>query len=288
MPAAGDERRRLVDDLRRMTELYFGYPARQANVAAWLAMPVDQLRRVRERWAELMSKRGAAAAAGEPAAAAAEGVTMKLDEAKAIAEGLVEGMRPYCARVEIAGSIRRRKAEVKDIEIVAVPKWELAPVEEQVRDLFGSPPRAPQNFNLLHFWATKLSGVRWIKPGTSEVVDWQPKPEGKYWRGIVGGRIKLDLFLARPDNFGLIFLIRTGSADFSQGLVTFAKHRTSFRVGEGSLRDRDGKVLETFEERDVFDALRLDWVEPELRDGAHRVTVNGHAQFPVKGFNGNG
>jgi DNA polymerase/3'-5' exonuclease PolX len=284
MPAAGDERRALVDDLRRMTELYFGYPARPANVAAWLAMPADQLRRVRERWAELMSRREAASAGAETQAPAG-GETMKLEEAKGIAEGLVEGMRSYCARVEIAGSIRRRKAEVKDIEIVAIPKWELAPVEEQARDLFGSPPRAPQNFNLLHFWATKLSGVRWIKPGTSEVVDWQPKPEGKYWRGIVGGRIKLDLFLARPDNFGLIFLIRTGSADFSQAVVTYAKHRTSFRVGEGSLRDRDGHVLETFEERDVFDALRIDWVEPEQRDGAHRLTVNGRAQFPAKGFN---
>ena len=48
---------------------------------------------------------------------------MKLTEAKEIAEGLVEEMRPHCERVEVAGSIRRGKAQVKDLEIVAVPRW---------------------------------------------------------------------------------------------------------------------------------------------------------------------
>lgn len=47
---------------------------------------------------------------------------MNLDYAKQIAEALIEELRPYCERISIAGSIRRGKQEVKDIEIVAVPK----------------------------------------------------------------------------------------------------------------------------------------------------------------------
>lgn len=48
---------------------------------------------------------------------------MEHSAALKIAEGLVCEFGPYCERVEIAGSIRRGKAEVGDIEIVAVPRF---------------------------------------------------------------------------------------------------------------------------------------------------------------------
>lgn len=52
---------------------------------------------------------------------------MLLENALAIAEGIVEALNPYCTIINIAGSCRRRKPEVKDIEIVALPKTILAP-----------------------------------------------------------------------------------------------------------------------------------------------------------------
>lgn len=58
---------------------------------------------------------------------------MQLAQAKTIAEGLVEAFKPYCRRVQIAGSIRRERPEVKDIEIVAVPHMRFG------EDLFGNP-----------------------------------------------------------------------------------------------------------------------------------------------------
>lgn len=60
MPAADDERRLLVVSLCRMTETYFGYPARQANVAGWLRMPVEQLRRVHDKWETFVEVRSKA------------------------------------------------------------------------------------------------------------------------------------------------------------------------------------------------------------------------------------
>jgi len=136
--------------------------------------------------------------------------------------------------------------------------------------------------NLLHEWATSqaaAAGVRWIKTGTPDVVDWEPKPEGKYWRALVDDAIKLDLFLASAENYGLILLIRTGSAEFSQAVMTYAKHRTPYHVEGGYLRDREGKVLETPEERDVFKALRLDYVLPRERTGQHMVRRAGRPLF---------
>ena len=46
---------------------------------------------------------------------------MKYEEALKIAEEVKALLAPHCLRIEIAGSIRRKKPEVKDIEIVAYP-----------------------------------------------------------------------------------------------------------------------------------------------------------------------
>lgn len=203
---------------------------------------------------------------------------MRLREAKLVAERLAELMSPYCARIEVAGSVRRSCPEVKDVELVAIPRWEERP--GQAPSLFAA---EAERVNLLHEWAVAEAagaGVRWIKPGTPEVVDWVPKPEGKYWRALVEDTVKLDLFLTAPENYGMIMTIRTGCAEFSQALMTYAKHRTPYHVEGGYLRDREGAVLETPEERDVFRALKVDYVLPRERTGQHVVCRAGRPMFP--------
>jgi len=59
---------------------------------------------------------------------------MELLPATQIAEAIIEKLAPYCKIINIAGSIRRQKTEVKDIELVVLPKKEVvakAPVEEK-------------------------------------------------------------------------------------------------------------------------------------------------------------
>lgn len=209
---------------------------------------------------------------------------MRLEDAGDMARRLVTVMAPFCLRVEIAGSVRRSCPEVKDVELVAVPRWAERPAP--IQSLFVE---ESERVNLLHEWAVNEAagaGVRWIKPGTSEVVDWEPKPEGKYWRALIDGAIKLDLFLAAPENYGMIMAIRTGCAEFSQGLMTFAKLRTPYRVEGGYLRDREGAPRETPEERDVFDLLGVDFVEPKERTGQHALRRQGRPQFPLRGAYG--
>ena len=46
-----------------------------------------------------------------------------LHRAEEVANEVVELLEPYCERIAIAGSIRRRKPEVGDIEILAIPKY---------------------------------------------------------------------------------------------------------------------------------------------------------------------
>lgn len=182
---------------------------------------------------------------------------MELGHARKRAAALLDLMRPDILRGEIAGSIRRQKADCRDIELVVIPRWE---EEADPASLFGEPVRV----NRLHEWATQTGSVQWIKPGTSEIEPWPPKPEGKYWRGLLSDGTKLDLFIATPENFGLILLIRTGSAEFSKAVVTHA-----LRLGKPCNGGTLG--VPTPEEPDVFRVLGLQWVPPEARQGPAEV-----------------
>lgn len=203
------------------------------------------------------------------------------DIALPIAAELAAIIGMYCERVEIAGSLRRGNPEVKDIELVAVPRWEEVqpahPVAHTLTEMLlfedaqyvGDEKREPEKVNLLYQWAMQQQRVRWIKPGTSEIIDWMPKPEGKYWRGIVDGKIKLDLFLAQASNFGIIYVIRTGSQEFSTALMSHAKMR-GYPCINGFLHEQ-GQPVATPDEQSVFNILGLRYVEPRLRTDGNAV-----------------
>lgn len=167
-------------------------------------------------------------------------------------------MQPYVERAAIAGSIRRCKAEVKDIEIVAIPKL------GDKTDLFEE-----SRANRLFDWARKMrreERIQWIKSGTSEIIPWPIDEHGKYWRGLlVQSGIKLDLFLTTAETWGCTFLIRTGPADYAHKIVSDAQFKTGHRFAEGKLFDKAGDFVPTPEEDDVYAALGLFYVRPEQR-----------------------
>src|ERR1035437_1907534 len=96
-------------------------------------------------------------------------------EAYAIALDVLEQLKPHCIRAEIAGSLRRKKPLVGDIEIVAIPK-------------------------------PYLTGM--FEDGIATVVNKWEKVRGelpcKYTQRILPEGIALDLFFAQEDNWGSI------------------------------------------------------------------------------------
>ncbi|GAH36680.1 unnamed protein product, partial [marine sediment metagenome] len=52
---------------------------------------------------------------------------MELERARVIANIVVKAIAPYCQKIEVAGSIRRRKPIVKDIDLVVIARdrWNL-------------------------------------------------------------------------------------------------------------------------------------------------------------------
>ncbi len=169
---------------------------------------------------------------------------MKLNAALEAAEIAKGDLVPYCDRIEIAGSIRRRKEDVGDIEIVAIPKR----VEV---GLFGDDTeREPGFARVVNQWG-KVKG--------------DPQ-HGLYTQRILPVGIKLDLFVATPLNWGLIYAIRTGSADFSRYVLASGWVRSGYRSINGMLHTIEtGEPWPTPEEEDLFRAAGVAWIEPEKR-----------------------
>ena len=81
--------------------------------------------------------------------------------------------------------------------------------------------------------------------------------------------INLDLFIVQPPaQWGVIYLIRTGSAEFSHRFVTPRKHGgllpSHLCVKDGAIWSNN-HIIETPQERDVFDLAGVPWIEPEKR-----------------------
>jgi DNA polymerase/3'-5' exonuclease PolX len=167
-----------------------------------------------------------------------------LDNAFETAKIVINKLCGFCDRIEIAGSIRRRKAMVKDIEIVCIPK------SEEEEDLFGQKVLVPCN-------------------GFIKTVDLWPKvkgePTGRYTQRILPGDIILDLFIANKDNWGYIYAIRTGSAEYSHKVLANGWVKNGYTGKEGSLW-KNGKAVIIPEEEDLFKICGVPYTEPEERE----------------------
>jgi len=132
---------------------------------------------------------------------------MKLAMAEAIAQELLGYFAPVCDRIEIAGSVRRQKKEVKDIEIVYIPS-----VGHRAVDLFGT----EEPYRLPDVTLRNLERMDILVPD-QRVKRWGDK----YKRAVhVASGMVVEMFAADADNWGYILALRTGPADFNKLLVT--------------------------------------------------------------------
>lgn len=171
---------------------------------------------------------------------------MNLSRALVIAGKIQEQLAPLCERIEIAGSIRRARPEVNDIDLVILPR---------AGQLTAIKARCEQ----------KCQGVR---DGEQNCIYRLPLPDRT--------EIQLDLFFARPatsdllntapGNFGTLLLCRTGSKEHNIYLVEHAKRRGRRWNPYRGVMDGAGQVLASETELDIFTALDLPWIKPEARE----------------------
>lgn len=167
--------------------------------------------------------------------------------AMTLARNMEALLSPHCLRVEIAGSLRRKKPLVGDIEIVCIP----APLV----DLFGGPLFGASRVER----ALRDDGFNLLK-------------NGDYYKQAIlpNGQLKFDIFLTTPEKWGVVFTLRTGSAAFSHRLVTQRKYGgllpSNLVVKDGRIWTTGSVPLATPEEIDVFNALGLAWLDPQERE----------------------
>lgn len=116
---------------------------------------------------------------------------------------------PYCERLNIAGSVRRGKQEVHDIEIVCQPKK----VKVGMVDLFGEDTRKEEVTADFVKTVRELGKVIKGKPdGRMMQIELKNPFDGPYF-------IMLDLFMPQPHDYFRQYAIRTGSADYSHKVI---------------------------------------------------------------------
>ncbi|MCW3034009.1 MAG: hypothetical protein JWM60_2354 [Solirubrobacterales bacterium] len=173
-----------------------------------------------------------------------------LPRAMQIGEALVAGLLDGAgedARVELAGSIRRRADSVKDIDIVAVTDDPAALLE-------------------------RLGGLEEIERVSSS--------------GSAGARARthagvgVDLRIAAPGALGSLLQHFTGSGAHNTALREAAVRRGLHVSEYGILDDATGETEPFATERDVYARLGLAYIEPELRENRGELAAAADGTLP--------
>ena len=161
---------------------------------------------------------------------------MEYQKALKIAIKIKKLLARHCERIEIAGSIRRKKSMVKDIEIVAIPK--------------------PYDTGL-------------FENGIATVINKWQKVKGelpcKYTQRILPEGIKVDIFFATTVNWGIVYATRTGSANYSHKVLGTNWVIRGYKSRNGNLYYKN-KLIPILEEKDLFKRIGVKYVEPRFRE----------------------
>lgn len=204
------------------------------------------------------------------------GKRLPLRQAKSLADKVVATLDPACYRIEVAGSVRRGKATVGDLEVVCIPARGFGLFPHQ-----AGPSRLDALLDQL------LREGRLQRPA-------KPCNGERQKRFIVSScGVQLDLFITDAVRWGVTLALRTGPQAFSRSLVV-PRRRPGGRLQDGltvhdsqvwhdtdvirgmvdgrdytgpfvSLRGGAEPAVATPEEAD-FLALAGGWIPPELRD----------------------
>jgi DNA polymerase/3'-5' exonuclease PolX len=177
------------------------------------------------------------------------------------AELAIEMIKPVCRQVAIAGSVRRKRPQVRDVDLVIWPEYEVVVVQQQLSLFITEHRPSYQATGLLHL-ARKLGWDAWDANTWPGIVRIPTSEESS----LAVERIPIELYICEPDgsNFDALWQMRTGSAEYNIRLAKRAqelglKYRAGYGIFEGERRMDDGT------ERGIWTALRWEFVPPESR-----------------------
>jgi len=167
---------------------------------------------------------------------------IKLTQAKQIAEELKAQLEPTCERIVIAGSIRRQKPYVGDIELLCIPKCNgfTNQLDRQAEILIRQ--------GLFDFRRNKLG---------SKVYG----PKNKLLVHVPSG-IGVDIFSTTQECWAVSLVVRTGGAETNKRIATEAlKKGWRWHAYGRGFTTPDGEII-CRSEQEVFKAVGLPYLEP--------------------------
>lgn len=178
------------------------------------------------------------------------------EQAERIAARLVEMLAPACTSITIAGSIRRLRSSIGDIDLVVQPL--LIPT----LDMFELPTGEPHNALTALCDAYVEEGQLARRLDVNGRPSWGASLKRAEFRGL-----NVDIqSVTDPHTLGAWLLIRTGPAEFNKKLVTPRRQGgwlpAGFEFKDGFQLWSWGERVLTPTERSVFEALGLGYREP--------------------------
>jgi len=180
-------------------------------------------------------------------------------EALAVAEELTAALAPVCSRIAVAGSLRRGKPTVGDVELLFVPRF-----EERPHELWK-----PLQFNLAEEEIGNLlaRGTLAKRPSIKGTFAWGAKNKLALHRN----GIPVDLFTATAANWWNYLVCRTGPAESNMLIAMEAQKRgwkwnpydAGFSRGGPLAGEREEHAVTS--EEDVFAFVGLPYHPPEER-----------------------
>lgn len=174
---------------------------------------------------------------------------MSLGEALPIAMEIVNKFKsvPGVQRINYAGSVRRMKETVHDIDILIT-----SGKPRPIMDAFVS---LPQVKDIVAHGETKSSVL--VKEG-----------------------IQVDLRIVEPESYGAALLYFTGSKQHNIHLRGIANDM-GYKINEyGVFRENTGKRVAGEEEEDIYRFFKLSFIPPELREDAGEIEAAAKGDLP--------
>ena len=169
-------------------------------------------------------------------------------EALIVAESLLASLSPACDRIELAGSIRRGRPDVGDIELLCIPK---AGDNAFYHDDLDEVLRA-------------MMACQRLAPRPSKIGTHTYGPKNKLLVHVPSG-IPVDVFSTDAKNWGMAFVVRTGPAELNIRMMARFKSIGFAGHAYGGVTNRQGQEIECPDEETVFRLLGWPYMPPEQR-----------------------
>jgi DNA polymerase (family 10) len=172
-----------------------------------------------------------------------------LANAWAVAHGLADRLRsvPGVTRVEVAGSFRRRRDTVGDLDLLVCG---------------GSPALVMEAFTT-----------------HDRVAEVMARGETRSAVRLADG-LQVDLRLVPEESFGAALLYFTGSKEHNIELRRVANDQGLTLNEYGLVREQDASPVAGRTEKDIYRALGMDWIPPELREARGEIALAREGRLP--------